>query len=379
MNKQKRIQQGTITGINDPPKINSNITCIPKQVFIFQNEFHGISGLVDGTPMSSTIFRVNVGPNIKASFSLELESVNVHDQRCLTFHLKSHTPFPVRCRFKFTLLRKPSVEWWYPNVSTLNFGEQLGLNKLFKCDFSTNLLGPVENDSLNVKIDLIIFGEVQNSVGKKRNRERNTIGREVGMLMSSSSSNGLEKDLSISFSSSDDKLYAHSFILMLRSPVFRAMLSDRYQESITKEIKIEDIGFDCFKQILNYIYTDECELHENTFGLLNGSIKYCIEPLQWKIEDYLLEIINNENAALSLYYSDLYRAEYLKKKVLRYISRNKECINTDGFFEIINDVELQVETIKAVVESSCQVVSKMEKQDVSKTKIAQEETIKAAE
>jgi len=199
------------------------------------------------------------------------------------------------------------------------------------------------------------------------------------MLMSSSSSNGLEKDLSISFSSSDEKLYAHSFILMLRSPVFRVMLSDRYRESVTKEIKIEDIEFDCFKQILNYIYTDECELHENTFGLLNGSIKYCIEPLQKKIEDYLMATINNENTALCLYYSDLYRAEYLKKKVLRYISRNKDCINTDGFFETINNGQLQIETIKAVVQSSCPVVSKMEKQDISDTKIPQEEKIKTAE
>jgi len=175
MNKQK-IQQVTITGINDPPKINSNITCIPKVVFIFQNEFHGISGLVDGTPMSSTIFRVNLGANIKASFSLELESVIVHAQRCLVFHLKSHTPFPVLCRFKFTLIRKSCVEWWYPDVTTLNFGERLGMDRFLKFDFSNNLLGPVEKDSLNVKIDLILFGEVQNSVGRKRNREINTIG-----------------------------------------------------------------------------------------------------------------------------------------------------------------------------------------------------------
>jgi hypothetical protein len=330
--------------------MSSNVTCIPKQSFSFENNFLDISAFKGRKPISSSIFHVYVGPIMKASFSLEVRVNFYSDGRYLGLYLKSHTPFPVRCSFKFTQLNQEFRQWSNEKIHTFNYFEQHGLNKFFHPSKKPSSL---EFDSLNVKVEGILYGEVENVVIRKRRRERDqeksTVASEVSLLLSSNSIKGLEKDVSISFSLRDEKLYAHSFILMLRSPVFRAMLlSDRFQESITKDIKIEDIEYDCFVQILNFIYTDECELHENTFDLLNGSIKYGIEPLEKKIEEYLLDSLNNENAPFCLYYSDLYRAESLKKNVLGYISQNSDCIKSEDFFKIIHSVQLQAEILKAV-------------------------------
>ena len=331
--------------------MSSNVTCIPKQSFSFENNFLDISAFKGRKPISSSIFHVYVGSIIKASFSLEVRVNFYSDCRYLGLYLKSHTPFPVRCSFKFTQLNQDFRQWTNEKIHTYNYFEQHGLNKFFQFHPSKKS-SSLDFNSLNIKVEGILYGEVENVVIRKRRRERDqeksTVASEVSLLLSSNSIKGLEKDVSISFSSSDEKLYAHSFILMLRSPVFRAMLlSDRFQESITKDIKIEDIEYDCFVHILNFIYTDECELHENTFALLNGSIKYGIEPLEKKIEDYLLDSINNENAALCLYYSDLYRAKSLKNNVLGYISQNTDCIKSEEFFKIISSVELQAEILKA--------------------------------
>ena len=331
--------------------MSSNITYIPKKEFSFQNKFLGLSDFDYAGPISSSIFHIYEGLGVKASFSLELRpTIRVIDQnksiRFLKLYMKSHTSFPVRCCFEVEL-NQDLGKFRSQDILTFNNGKERYLITL-----SGKVSNPLKLNELIVKVEGILFGDVQNEMigdkSKERTQERSTIAKEVSLLYSSSDIEGIEKDISISFSTCDQILHAHSFILMLRSPVFRAMLSDQYQESITKVIKIEDIGFDCFKQILDFLYTDECELHENTFELLKGSIKYGIQSLEMKIEIYLLDSINDENAALYLYYSDLYRAESLKQNTLEYISRNIKCINTEGFFETINNVQLHAEILTAV-------------------------------
>ena len=393
----------------------SNITYIPEKTFGFKNKFIGLSNFdFDTGPMSSSIFHIYEGLDVKASFSLELKIFSVYNKnkylKFLGLYLKSHTIIPVRCRIKLfksnldDLDFKLSCEY----IHTFKTNESRGksdfllvsnLNDLI-VKVEGILIGDVKNDmivkaegqnEMIVKVERILskkdiesftvvsdeeaystVGDVQNEMISDKSRERSTIAKELSLLYSCSNIKGLETDISISFSACDETLHAHSLILMLRSPVFRAMLSNEYQESITKNINIEDIGFDmlsdrsqesiikeikikdigyeCFKQILNYIYTDECELHENTFDLLNGSIKYGIKPLEKKIEDYLLDSISNENAAFCFYYSDLYRAESLKKNVLLYICRNSDCIKSKEFFKIIHSVQLQAEILKAVAQ-----------------------------
>ena len=341
----------------------SNITYIPEKAFSIQNKFCG-EHIFDPKflPVSSSVFHIYEGLDLKASFSLELRidplpPNTYRKDNYLGLYLKSHTRKPVRCSFKFYKLDLEFKPIGPKYIHNFNYLQEEGYPYFLNLNDNKNKF-----NEWTVKVEGVLYGDalneiIYNQIGEISRQERSTIAKEVSLLYSSSNIKGLEKDISISFSTCDETLHAHSSILMLRSPVFRAMLSDRCQESITKEIKIEDIGFDCFKQILNFIYTDECELHANTFDLLNGSIKYGIESLAMKIEDYLLDSINNENAALCLYYSDLYRVESLKKNVLGYISRNRECINTEGFFETINNVQLLTEILTVIAKCSKNITS----------------------
>jgi speckle-type POZ protein len=63
----------------------------------------------------------------------------------------------------------------------------------------------------------------------------------------------------VTFKVGGESFRAHKPILAARSAVFRAMFKAGGVEAITGEVAVEDVGPVAFKQVLRFIYADECE------------------------------------------------------------------------------------------------------------------------
>jgi hypothetical protein len=125
------------------------------------------------------------------------------------------------------------------------------------------------------------------------------------------------------------KLACHSFILILRSPVFSVMLSKNMLEKSTKEIHITDISYNVMKELIYYMYTDTCnnDAMENYTGdLLGVACKYQIIGLENICSNYLVNQLSINTAINTLILAELYDAKQLKKRCLYFISQHAKII-----------------------------------------------------
>lgn len=87
-------------------------------------------------------------------------------------------------------------------------------------------------------------------------------------------------------------------------------------------VKIDDVDYEAFYEVLRYIY---CGLVMNmerlALSLLPAADKYSILTLKVKCENYLNENIDIENVLEVLVIADLHLCEKLKRKSLIYIGR----------------------------------------------------------
>ncbi|KAI1308962.1 Speckle-type POZ protein [Halotydeus destructor] len=94
---------------------------------------------------------------------------------------------------------------------------------------------------------------------------------------------------------------AHQFILMARSPVFRAMFSMQSVESKSKTISIRDYDSDTVKVFLQFLNTDQVSnLDEHAQELFIMADKYQVPLLKATCEDYIAKHVTRDNTALLL-------------------------------------------------------------------------------
>ena len=146
-------------------------------------------------------------------------------------------------------------------------------------------------------------------------------------------------------------LYIYRCVLAARSPVFHAMLSstNHFKESTEKVIIIPDVEPDVLKEVLLYIYTDECSTDIQTIlermsePLLLTAVKYQIPGLTLICEDYYIHNITIENVINTLFISDTYQLNKLKEHCLNYIIHHIECILQCKEYHILQPVYLKQE------------------------------------
>lgn len=129
---------------------------------------------------------------------------------------------------------------------------------------------------------------------------------------------------------------AHSFILCLRSEVFKAMFKGNMSESFTREVFIPDFSPPVVKEMIRYLYTDECSaefLHDHSEELLAIACKYDLSGLQAVCENHLVSALTISNVASILQLADTFQARQLKQRALLFLSQNaKSVVATEGFF-----------------------------------------------
>ncbi|KAL5006619.1 hypothetical protein ScPMuIL_015425 [Solemya velum] len=132
-----------------------------------------------------------------------------------------------------------------------------------------------------------------------------------------------------------EKIGAHKFILISRSPVFAAMFCGPLTET-QEAITIPDIETGVFKTLLRYMYCDEVSLDiGNVADVLYAAKKYCVVGLTKACRKYISDNIDNENACFFLSHADKLDEQDLFQTCLDYILLNGEnCLKSSSFFKM---------------------------------------------
>jgi hypothetical protein len=114
----------------------------------------------------------------------------------------------------------------------------------------------------------------------------------------------------------------HKFILIARSPVFRAMLSGSMQEAHAKRIEIVDFTAPVVCAFVRFLYSDACTkeaLKEHAWELLAMGDKYEVTALVSLCEAHLVSALTVENVVSALMLADAHRAAQLRSEALKFI------------------------------------------------------------
>jgi len=132
----------------------------------------------------------------------------------------------------------------------------------------------------------------------------------------------------VTFILNNEKIGAHSAIVVSASPVICAMLENgNFEEGRTKTVKIEDIEPAVFKEMLRYLYTgrapklDEAAMTE---PLLLAADKYQIEALKDLCEQNLMKKLNVKSVVHYLVLAHLYTAPQLLEASLMLMEIHKK-------------------------------------------------------
>ena len=131
----------------------------------------------------------------------------------------------------------------------------------------------------------------------------------------------------VTFVVKNEKIGAHSAIVVSGSPVICAMLEeDKFKEGRTKVVEIDEIKPVVFKEMLRYLYTGKAtKLNEidMTEPLFMAADKYQIEALKNLCEQNLIKKLNMQTVFNFLVVSYLHSAPHLLEASLKFLVSHK--------------------------------------------------------
>jgi speckle-type POZ protein len=113
---------------------------------------------------------------------------------------------------------------------------------------------------------------------------------------------------------------AHKAIVGARSPLFATIFKQDMNEN--NEIEIEDVELPVFQKMLQFIYTNDCDVGEHAEELLIAADRYGIIDLKDICEEELKSKLTVDKATRLLTVSDKCQAKTLKKTAVPFINRN---------------------------------------------------------
>eukprot|EP00930_Biecheleria_cincta_P031664 TRINITY_DN21975_c0_g1_i1.p1 TRINITY_DN21975_c0_g1~~TRINITY_DN21975_c0_g1_i1.p1 ORF type:complete len:489 (+),score=75.85 TRINITY_DN21975_c0_g1_i1:94-1560(+) len=194
----------------------------------------------------------------------------------------------------------------------------------------------VQDDTMTVKIELELRqdGELDIVDHPRIQVPPASISAELSSLF------GNGKGSDVTFRVHGELIKAHSPILCARSEVFDKLLHGGMQESLTKEIQVDDCDVRTFKELIRFVYTDEFS-HIESFidedmscckgvailqGLLAASHKYALSRLQLWCEASLCGRIAVNNVFAILCQAHLHDAKQLADACLSFIQHRYETL-----------------------------------------------------
>mmetsp|Transcript_19665 Transcript_19665/g.25484 ORF Transcript_19665/g.25484 Transcript_19665/m.25484 type:complete len:699 (-) Transcript_19665:135-2231(-) len=164
------------------------------------------------------------------------------------------------------------------------------------------------------------------------------------------------------------QVYANRAILAVRSEYFLVMLNNGMRESMDKDapIELEDVSYDIFMKVLEYLYTDDvlntkCPTLAEALSLLVLSERFMLDRLKSLCEEIIRRDMVIENVIEIFIASHRHRALSLKDLALEFILshlENPEIIS--GLTDLKAEPDLLVEIIKRNAITSSSVVTASE-------------------
>ncbi|KAE8790592.1 Speckle-type POZ protein-like protein [Hordeum vulgare] len=131
------------------------------------------------------------------------------------------------------------------------------------------------------------------------------------------------KGFDVSFIVGGETIEAHSFVLAMRSPVFKAELYGSMWEARPGQcITVKDMRPSVFKALLHFIYTDSLPGDEDTEMvrlLLVAADRYAMDRLKLVCQSILCEDLNKDTVATTLALADQYNCHQLKDACLQFM------------------------------------------------------------
>ncbi|KAK6131081.1 hypothetical protein DH2020_035176 [Rehmannia glutinosa] len=136
---------------------------------------------------------------------------------------------------------------------------------------------------------------------------------------------------------SSPSIPAHRAVLTSRSPVFRAMLENEMEESLSGTIKISDVSYDALRAFINYLYTAEACLDEHmACDLLVLAEKYQVKHLKTYCEKYLMSRLNWESSVPYYAFAYQHGAKSLLEAALSLILDNMDKLSKqEEYMELV--------------------------------------------
>uniref|UniRef100_A0AC34FDK8 BTB domain-containing protein n=1 Tax=Panagrolaimus sp. ES5 TaxID=591445 RepID=A0AC34FDK8_9BILA len=157
-----------------------------------------------------------------------------------------------------------------------------------------------------------------------------------------------QADCDITFIVKDEDIKAHKFMISLRSEVLKTMLNNKLSYENDKiVIKDPEVEAEDFRQFLQYLYTDNCEISESIVKvLLHLGHMYVVPSLLESCTSYIQMSLQNDNifayAELGLLYGDDCK---LMKNCLEYLSENDVLVRKN----VLYDAKASLELVKKIV------------------------------
>jgi leucine-zipper-like transcriptional regulator 1 len=144
-------------------------------------------------------------------------------------------------------------------------------------------------------------------------------------------------------------IYAHR-VLLIRIPYFSGMLLSNMKESKESQIKIDNISYYIFLQLIYYIYTDKVEVEgvDGIIELFEVADLYGVERLKAICEKKIFNLLNADNCSQILTSADKRSAHKLREHAISFIIKNFDTVSKTPQFESLmrRDLELGLEILK---------------------------------
>lgn len=144
---------------------------------------------------------------------------------------------------------------------------------------------------------------------------------------------------------------AHKVVLATRSEVFRSMLTHDTREKQTNVIEIQDVSCEAVNAFVKYLYIEEIDnVSEELDTLLMLADKYDVQGLKERCENYLIQMVNDENVIDLFLKAEFLNLPKLKKRSLFLIKKNSDhIVNTEDFKRLYQQPHL----IKEILQLFC--------------------------
>ncbi|KAJ8683259.1 hypothetical protein QAD02_019051 [Eretmocerus hayati] len=136
-----------------------------------------------------------------------------------------------------------------------------------------------------------------------------------------------------------DEFRLHKNILSARSEVFCAMFEHDMKENNENKVEITDFKADVMKEAFRFIYTGTVDIREakgKEKELLAVADKYKLDGLKEYCEDELTDSLTVDNVGDMLVLADLYKAEKLSERSIKFTSMNaREVLRNKHFRNVM--------------------------------------------